>query len=233
MKKLSLMVLGFLFITSMAFASPMTDYSKGNTTLDFTINPKADIDAKGEYDHHKYSASNLDGSKYSMSIGITRALSDKLAIQYKQQRPESKDYWIDIEDVSLSVKAKIESDEFNILYKLNPNVSLFAGIDKNQLKGTLVGIDVSGIENNATHIGIIGTHKFNDKSTLYGIASTSTYKNNFEIGVGYALSKDVEFNLTYDYTKYKKLELPAILNNSQPKLNLELCSIGYGLTFKL
>jgi len=77
-KKVLLALAAAMAITSVSFASPLSNYEKGSVAIDLntTISPDVEI-REAEYDYLK----SVD-AKSRLGTGITYGIGDKLALQY-------------------------------------------------------------------------------------------------------------------------------------------------------
>lgn len=203
MKKIILTVLCLFVLSSIGFASPLMDYSKGKAAIDLTYRPSLDV---------KDEAGTFDGKAYDW--GFTYGIGNKMALQYKQFNPETDSYD--------GIKHKIKSEEFNVLYKLDKNVSAFTGIVRYQHYFTNINSITSGQDyKNKWQVGLVGSTNVWKKTDAYGVAALGNDYRNWEIGLSYAIAKDIDFNLSYRDAKFK--------DNSA---DITTKGYGFGVTYK-
>ncbi len=210
MKKLAviLAVLLCTFMTAgVTTASPLTDYSAGKVALDVNWTPSLDLEAEGE---------TIDGKNGNYDFGLTAGLGNNWAIQYRYFNPVSKDYD--------GYHAGVRSQEVNILYKLDKNLSAFAGWHQAKLTTNYPGLS---LDNKSTwQVGLIGTTELGKKTTLYGIVGAGSSLLNAEAGFAYALAKDLDVNLFYRYKRIDDLKV------NDYELDTTTKGFGLGLTYK-
>lgn len=234
MKKILITSAVLLAFSSVGFASPLADYSQGKVALDVTVKPSNDLEGANL---------SLDGKKNTFNYGLTVGLGNNFAFQYKNNRGDSKDYPINTVvsgyAINGSISSELKAQEFNMLYKVDKNLSAFIGYTDAkasiQASGTVNGIpsagEISGKSVKGYQVGLIATTALDDKTTAYGVLGLGNKINSYEIGLGYALSKDVDLNLFYNDTKYKGLTLESNGVESG-EFDYKVKGFGYGVTFK-
>lgn len=137
-------------------------------------------------------------------------------------------------NLSVTLTPQVKSQEFNALYKFHKNFSVFAGVVEvtpsikvspgfNQgenypneynyersLGGTL---EFKGKDKYLGQLGVIGTAKIADKTNVYGIAAIGKDYRNLSAGIGYEISKNWEFDVTYRHTKFEDLSFASVYSN--------------------
>jgi hypothetical protein len=214
MKKLAA-ILAVLLCTFMfagvTTASPLTDYSAGKVALDVNWTPNNDMEASSQ----SYGFSG-DGKNANFDFGVTAGLGNKWAIQYRYFNPVSKDYF--------GYHAGVRSQEVNILYKLDKNLSAFAGWHQAKLTSNFPGFSP---DNKSTwQAGLIGTTELSRKTTLYGIVGAGGSLFSAEAGFAYALDKDLDVNLFYRYKRIDNLKV------NDYELDTTVKGFGLGLTYR-
>ncbi len=215
MKKVALCtVVYLLLITTIGFAGPQTDFTKGQRALDIgVVTPEL---TTGSTDWNK---------KANIDLGITRAFSDKFALEHKYQNMDSDDTDV----FGSNGTAKSKTREINVLYKLNKTMVAFAGLQK--VSGSLNFSDAeTGIKSTSrAQIGVTGVKDIADK--LKGWSTVAAGKDTFycEVGLGYAIMKNADLNLFYRYKKINNLELEGVNNYN---FDLRSKDIGLGMTVK-
>jgi predicted porin len=168
--------------------------SSGGTTLDFD------------------SKSNFDGS-------ITVGLGNNFALQYRNFEPKSADTRFS----GIITTGKIATNEFNVLYKLDKNVAAFAGYAS--AKGTMEIFgygSTSSDTKNLWQVGLVGSTAIADKTTLWGSVAAGSNLTNWEVGVSYAFTPNLELNVNYREVKVDDLQ----------GVDVKAKGLGLGVTFK-
>ncbi len=201
MKKIILgtLVAGLL-VSSVGFASPLSKIEAGKGKIDASLSFGSGL--KGEANDL---SRDLNG-KTRYRLGATYGLSDKLAVDYLYAA-HAGDY-----------DSSVQSHQVNLLYQLNPNVGVFGGYVHN--RGEINNYSNS---TNGYQVGALGRLALNDKTSAwakFGIGNTITQ---YEVGVGYELTKDWEANLFYNDTKYRDFDRD---------LSFKTHSINLGATYK-
>ncbi|MDF2502171.1 MAG: hypothetical protein K0Q77_2885 [Anaerosporomusa subterranea] len=210
--KVVLCIVIICLMSSVAFAAPLTDYKLGKTAVDLTYYPDLDYRVTNEwgFDHSaKSKMSNWD-------FGVTTGLGDKFAVQYRQFNPEVKRLGPASENIT------VDSKEANLLYRLDKNFAVFAGYHWGKYTTKYYGTTYKA-ENNAAQYGLIASQKIADKTTLYGLAGFGSGYRNYEVGLGYALTPKLDFNLLYRDMKADELGSPSIAARVK--------GLGAGLTY--
>lgn len=195
-----------LLLTGVAFAAPLTDYSKGKTALEINWLPTLDGEAAiGS------GTLTLDGKKGNIDWSVTTGLGGKFALQYRQFNPETKSYpW---------GYGGIDTQELNLLYRLDKGLSAFAGLHRAK-----IGSPFNGPAQNTLQVGLLGTKTLGPKYQLYGIVGFGKNLFNGEAGLAYELAQNTQFNLFYRYKKVDGLEPYDI--------NTVVKGPGMGFTYK-
>lgn len=238
MKKTAIltMVTATMLTASIGFAAPLTDYSAGKTAIDLTWR-SSDTKTSGTDSDGAWETSF--GKKHNLDWGVTTGLGNNFAIQYNGYNAKSKDAvsWSDADETGIS-HVNLKTQEFNVLYKLNKNVSAYTGLVR--LKATenanVSYTDGSPSETessstktkNKIQIGLIGSTKIADKTTAYvqvGVASNFT---DWKVGVSQEIAPNVEFNVDYRGLKAKKLDF----GGDDGKFDVSSKGIGFGVSYK-
>ncbi|MDR3588577.1 MAG: hypothetical protein P4N41_02850 [Negativicutes bacterium] len=225
MKKVVVAIICMLMLSSVAWASPLMDFSAGKGSIDLTY-------------RNSENSGNIDGSsmtfdkKYNLDGAITIGLGNKFAFQYRNFEPKSDDTLLGygyVRDTRLPLKvnSKIAFNEFNVLYKVDKNVAAFAGLLT--AKGTLnflSGPSLSTNTKNLWQVGLVGSTSIADKTTLWGSVGVGSNLTNWEVGVSYAFAPSWEFNVNYREIEAKKLSYSGYDVDAKSK------GLGLGLTYK-
>lgn len=211
-KKTVLIVVCSFLISSTAFAAPLTDYSVGKASIDLNYRNTEQLLDSDTY-----------GRKYNLEPSVTIGIADKWAFQYRYKNLKSKsttfNNGISYQTVNLCV------NEFNLLYSLTPNVSLFVG---RILTDGAINVSVPGWGQSETwgwtslgQVGLLGSVPLTDKISAYGVVGISHRWTNFEVGLSYAFTKNWEFNV--DYREMKK---------TFGEVDVKAKGLGFGVTYK-
>ena len=123
----------------------------------------------------------------------------------------------------------MNTNEFNVLYKLDKNVAALAGWvnAKGTFSDTLGYINGSTNTQNLWQIGAVASTAIADKTTLWGSAAVGNNLTNYEVGVSYEFSPGWEFNVNY-----RDLELRNFSFLRYTGLELKGKGTGFGVTYK-
>lgn len=205
-KKILTGALAAMMISSTALAAPLSDYTEGSAAVDVKYSLSQDI--KGE--------SNGLAGKHDLddhlSGGLTYGLGNNLAVQYNYT-DNKLDFGGD----------RIIAQELNLLYKLNPNLSAYAGLNRNRYSVNR-GYDSS---ETGVQIGVIGQTKLSDDLTAWAMLGAGNKRTAYEIGLGYGITDNLDLNIYYDYNKYKDNE-----NALGRDFDAKAKGFGMGVTFK-
>lgn len=229
-KKVLLTVAAAMAVTSVAFASPLTNYDKGSLAIDLNTSISPEMESGGTVD-----------AKSRLGAGITYGIGNKMALQYNYSDNKSKSFpdWFEVGsyDADGFATAQVTGHQLNVLYQINPNVSAFAGLTRSKLKysGSYVLSDGSGPigtlsasatqTENGYQVGFIGQTQLSEKLDGWALISAGNRVNAFEIGLGYEVAKNTDFNVFYRQTKYKDFGVDE-------SVDVKMKGLGAGLTFK-
>lgn len=225
-KKVLVTVAALSVVTSVGFASPLNDFSQGKVAVDISARPSNDLKVSNSTGSATY-----DG-KTSWDYGLTVGLGNNLAFQYKNFNPKSKDYNVS----GLTVNGKLDTQEFNLLYKLDKNFTVFTGV--NQAKsiyevsthGTFTGDTKSNWQ-----VGVTGQTSFGDKTTGYATIAAGQDISTYKVGVSYAIDKNLDFDLFYAQNKYNKVKYDTTVAAGlglPTDADYTIKGVGYGVTYK-
>lgn len=213
MKK-AILTLALLFVfTSMAFASPLTDYSAENTSIDITWRPNTSMTNNYTSGMFGSSSDTFDGKRGTFDWSVTTGLGNNFALQYSQYRPEGR------YDYGMNTK------ELNMLYKMNKNMSVFAGYHRAGFIGDYVDNKTSCLQ-----AGIIAYNKVAEKTTLYGLVGAGEKMLNWEVGVSQEVAKNLELNFNYRYKRVQ--DFSTEYYGTTYKEDIIAKGFGYGVTYK-
>lgn len=213
MKKISAIVAAAMTITSVSFASPLADYTKGKAAID--LNPNI----------------NSDSTKDNISGGITYGIGNKFALQYKYADNKNNNY-LKLPPPS-NAHAQLSAYEMNVLYQIRPNVSAYAGWAREAAKINLMyyaGPDLGNIiyrereSQSSFHLGLTGQTKITENLTGWASAGAGSNIIGYEVGLGYQIAKNAECNVIYRYNKYQGFAF------SGGDIDVKIEGVGAGIT---
>ncbi|MDR1702051.1 MAG: porin family protein [Sporomusaceae bacterium] len=221
-KKIALLTACLFLMSSAAFAAPLTDYESGKASIDLMVRSSKNTLSFADFDFD---------SKYNWEPSVTVGIADKWALQYrnlnaKSGATDSSGYVIGIPYYGKAT-AKLQASEFNVLYSLTPQVSAFIGYVS--AKGNIYAenyigpnIDASSSRTNTWQVGVLGNAPLAEKVSAYGVFGAGSKWLNYEIGLSYAFTENVEFNVDYRYVKAKDLD----------EVDFRTKGFGFGVTYK-
>ena len=288
MKKCIMAILFIFVLSSVAFASPLTDYSKGKAALDinYRVSPDYDVDARaGDINIMKQAKdaglpTSFDGDS-NVEWGFTYGIGNNWALQYRQATPKGKltlanfnqkfdqepglvaqaqpslnpleevlHYGYGFEAANVNIEAKTRTEEYNVLYKLDKNFSLFTGVvratpsaklnvslgryDGDELISGGGNISTQGHDKNIWQFGFVAVKPLNKDLTTYGIAALGSDYHNWEAGLGYKITKDIEFNVNYRDMKIEDMKIANLSipgENYDVKTDTKVKGWGFGVTY--
>lgn len=210
MKKVVSGVAALLMLSSVGFASPLNDFSQGKVAVDVSVRPSSDFKTSDDND-------NKDAKSYT-EYGLTFGLGNNLAFQYKGANPQNK-------DDHFGDHIKLATQEFNVLYKTSDNFTIFTGINQAKAKFSWVG---DGDTKSNWQLGVIGQTPLGENLTGYATIAAGQDTSAWKIGLGYALSKNLDLDVFYGENKYNKVKD----HNPNYTTDYTIKGMGYGLTYK-
>lgn len=180
--------------TSVALASPM-DMEEGKTNVYVGAMFSGDTEVDDGQDTFK-----LDGDT-GFYGGITYGINDKWGVQFDYNKYGSE--W-EYEPANLDVD--VEAMEFNVLYKVNPNLNAFVGYVTADAE---IGLDFLGssydlgsYDTDGFQVGVMGKYPFSDKFGVFGKVALGNNSNMYELGVSYAFAQNWNVDLSYRDAQY-------------------------------
>lgn len=213
-----------MLLTGMASASPLTDYSAGKVSIDINYS-KQGIDYRDDEDNVSFN------KKGNWDFAGTFGLGNKFALQYAQANTGSTptSVYVAYYDKYFTDSYKLHTQQFNVLYQLDKNFSVYTGIVK--VDGTYTihdnNKDWPSNTKNIWQFGVQGHTKLADKLTGFASLGIGKDLNTYNIGFGYEFAPNLEFNMMYDYKKVKKLADDAV-----PNYDIAVKGLKYGITYK-
>ncbi|SDF11326.1 outer membrane beta-barrel protein [Sporomusa acidovorans] len=234
MKKTAILAMAAatMLTTSVGFASPLNDYSAGKTSIDLTWR-QSDVKTTDSEDEVSF------GKKHNLDWGVTTGLGNNFAIQYNGYNAKSKDAvsWSNVDETGIA-HVDLKTQEFNVLYKLNKNVSVYTGLVrlKAEENANISYTDgsPSEFESNTTktknkiQFGVIGSTKLAEKTTAYAQVGVASNFTNWKVGVSQEIAPNVEFNVDYRRLKAKKLDFGI----GDGEFDVSAKGVGFGVTYK-
>ncbi|MBP2644424.1 MAG: hypothetical protein H6Q67_2311 [Firmicutes bacterium] len=209
-----------ILLCSVAVASPLTDYSQGRGAIDLTErNTKISIkdSVLGTSDFPQ---------KYNLDTTFTFGLGNKLAVQYRYFNPKSQNYY------SSSHYLQLKVSQLNVLYQLEQNISAFIGFTD----GTFSSVyEVPAYNQTVSYsynrqcmnVGLLGQTQIAPKTNLWGSVNGGKSFTEYNIGVGYQIKPNLEFNVDYRNFKIKKY-----FSYGAQNVDAFGKGLGFGLTYK-
>lgn len=177
MKKLALALAACCLATSIgttAFASPLKNYNAGKIAVDAGISLP----------------SSIEGGNYKMSksdstyFGATAGIGSNMALNYKWNN-----YKAD--------QGKTRAQQFNLMYKLVPGISAYAGY-----LNTDTSTDFGGKAKNSGQIGLVAAYDIPLLFTVWGNVGLGNKNGGYEIGISKPIFNNVELNASYYDQKF-------------------------------
>lgn len=210
LKKVLATTLGLLLAGATATAAPVTDFEKGAVTVEFGSTFNSNFNGSG-------AVSGSAGGKSGFKYAITSGLGDNWAVQYRGGKFKSEDFsgTADFLPDPVSTYGKSDHQEFNVVHRLNPNLSLVVGLVQNTFSYGLPSIKEA--TKSGVHIGFEATKKINDKSSIFASLVGGKDVSFWETGISYKLAKDTALNVSYAERNFKNvdLEVPPVPKKSE------------------
>ncbi|WP_378954137.1 hypothetical protein [Pelosinus sp. sgz500959] len=222
-KLIAVMTMGLMMTATTSFASPTANFEKGAVNLEIGSTLNSKVNGKGT------AAADVDG-KSGFKAVLTTGLSDHFALQYKQGMFTSEDSTMTSGGLPLTTYAEANLRDLNLLYKVNPNLTFLVGYEDDKIS---FGKYVTSASHSALHFGLTGTHKLNDKSTLFATVVQGKNVSLREIGVSYQMSQSTAFNVSYADRRIKNMDLKVPLAGINGKEDYKMTGITCLFDFKL
>ncbi|SDF77188.1 hypothetical protein [Sporomusa acidovorans] len=228
MKKTAILAMttAAILTASVGLAAPLTDYSKGKTSIDVTWR-QSDINAKSQlFNDDLDKQDNLD-------YGITTGLGNKFAVQYNYYNAKSKDTtfstsFVDSGTYEYKENGSLKTQEFNVLYKIDKALSAYVGVA--QIKGTMYsdGYDFTSGKENKLQFGLIGSAKLFDKTTAYAQVGVASDFYKWKLGVSQEIAPNLELNVDYSRAQAKNMNFDGGVG----AVDITTKGLGFGLSLK-
>jgi hypothetical protein len=188
---------GLFIAANTVSASPTAEFEKGAVSVELGSTLGSKVNGRG-----KVSADVV--GEFGFKATATAGLNDHLAIQLKHGMFKSEESTIPTVLRPLTTYAKAQPSDLNLLYKVNPNLTFITGYEHTKIS---YGAHVYDASKSALHFGLTGTHKLNDRSTLFATLLGGKDVSLKEVGVSYKMSKSTTFNVSYAERKVENLDL--------------------------
>ncbi len=163
-------------LAASASAAPLKNYDAGHFAVDAGITLPSSI----EGDNYKMSKSD------STYLGATVGLGSNTALNYR---------W----DNFKADEGKTRTQQLNLMYKLLPNLSAYAGYLNADTNTDYRG----GHDNNSGQIGLQAQFEIPLLFTVWGNVGYGNKNNSYEIGLSKPILNNVDLNLSYYDHKFK------------------------------
>lgn len=207
-------------VFSQASASPLMDYGEGKGSVDVSWRPSG-LNLSGNTNGHPRDKDNPDAA-------ITLGIGHNFAFQYRHYAAESEYTPGHFRGIASSANWKLTTDEFTVLYKLDKNISAFAGMVS--AKGDMNAIGVFRYTTDTRNLWQVGFQlvaTLAPKTTGWLRAGAGNDLTNWEAGLSYRLSDNLELGATYREIEAKNLHI-----NSISQVSAKSKGLGFGLTLK-
>ena len=174
-------------LSTVAFASPLQNYEAGKVEINVgtTLAPAMATTSNG--------GTSKSDVKNKIEGGATVGLGHNLALQYKyvdsQQKPND--------------EYNMRTQEYNLRYKLDKNVSVYAGQMHARFGAKSSSAEVSATRN-IFQAGVQYEAALGRNLTGWAGMGFGSDMQHYEAGLGYALTQDLDLDLSYQYTQVKK-----------------------------
>lgn len=152
-----------------AYASPLKNYDAGKVAIDAGITLPSSL--KG--DNYKFSKSN------STYLGATVGIGQKTALNYKWNNYKADE-------------AKTRTQQFNLMYKVLPGISAYAGYLNADTSG-----DFGDKTKNSGQIGLQAAYDIPALFTVWGNVGYGNRNSGYEIGISKPILNNLEVNASY------------------------------------
>lgn len=189
-----------------ACASPMDSYEQGKIAIDLgmSISPTVESGVNDDFD-----------GKSRFYGGITVGLGENWGVQYKYADNKGELFESDA-GLELDSDLKIKAQEFNVLYQVDKNLTAFLGYTHDKYKNASV-ISYAGspllelshnTSNSGYQVGVIGRYDLGNRMTGWAGVGFGNKRTTWELGLGYDITDNVEWNISYNDTRFKDLDSP-------------------------
>ena len=205
------LAIGMSLSTAVACASPLEDYSLGKAEINVgtTLVPAMATTYGNK--------TTKDDVKNRIEGGATVGLGHNFALQFK---------YVDSQQKPRGNEINMRTQEYNLRYKVDKNFSVYAGEmhARRAFKGH--GVDVSSTRN-IFQAGVQYETKLGKSLTGWAGMGFGSDMQHYELGLGYALTQNLDLDLSYQYTQVK-----GFATNTGLQSDVTAKGLYAGLSFK-
>lgn len=214
-----------ILATGTAFASPTVDFEKGAVIFEAGTAVHSKVSGKG---HLAVSADGKSGYKYAVTAG----LGNNLALQFKQGHFKSEDSTVTLPGLgSLTTYAESNLIDINLLYKINPHLTLITGYEHDKIS---YGNYVTPASKSSLHIGLTATHSLGKNTDLFATLIAGKDVSLREIGISQKLSSVSTLNVSYADRRFNNVDLAIPIGPGfYDKMDYKTTGITCLLDFKM
>lgn len=161
-------------LSTTALASPLKNYDAGHFAVDAGVTIPSSL--KG--DNYKFSKTD------STYLGATAGIGSNMALNYKWNNYKADE-------------AKTRAQQFNLMYKVLPGISAYAGYLNADTSS-----DFGGKTQNSGQIGVQAAYDIPLLFTVWGNVGLGNKNSGYEVGVSKAILNNVELNASYYDQKF-------------------------------
>lgn len=222
-KKLLVAAVAAACVSSIAFATPQTQWNQGEWQIDLGAwNPKAEVD------NSNWGANFQEDtdSKWDFQGGLGYGLTDKWALQYNYYGLKT--------DQDKSFKTDGDEHEVNLVYSINKNFGVYAGWNRinNDIKALNGSVSRSDT-NNIAQIGLIAKAELAKNFDIYAKGALGTKDTAiWEAGLGYTIGDDWDINAGYRYVNTKLGDKGSEFGNVKDDANITYKGFIAGLSYR-
>ncbi|MDR3577190.1 MAG: OmpA family protein [Anaerolineaceae bacterium] len=237
-KSLVLFILCVLLVSTTAQAAPLTSFDTWQGSVDLGLwKTDTTLSSTPLVDDRTFTGDN------KLFGGITYGLDKKWGLQYKYYGINTKQQIIASVpgNAALSEYGKIKGDtnEINVLYSLNPNLALFAGVNRVHTQfdtSLLTAFTQYTATRNIFQGGIVGKAALGDRTDAYALAGGGCHGLfQAEVGVGIKMGDSWEGNLGYRWFRVRDAISHADLTYGGTTMSADIPPVGRfktnGITF--
>ena len=237
MKKLLIIVVTLMLLTSAAYAAPLMDYSFGRAAFDLGVNCSPTQNGSGP---------TGISSGWNIDFGAAAGLGNNFAVKYSQQNMSSSQQTGIDTFGSYNFTTIMQVQQINLMYDFMPsgapfNVSAFIGAQYSNLgnAGSYTGAAHSPDKSTQTtsdnlwggQIGVQASTYVANSVIVYGQAQYGLPYYQFGGGVAYAVTPSFDINLSANYVSASAI---AFYNtNNGQDINWFSIPITLGVTMKI
>ncbi|EGO65900.1 hypothetical protein [Acetonema longum] len=228
MRKLAAsLTLGLVLSTATTFASPSAQFEEGAVVLEVGSALGSEVSGKG------FANLEVDG-KSGFKSNLTVGLNDRFAFQYRYGQFKSKDATVEVSwggTISpLTTYAADKLQDFNLLYKITPNLNLVAGYEYDKVT---YGKYVQDASKSVLHAGIAANYPVSDKASLFATLVGGKDVSLIEAGVSYKMSDITALNVCYAERKVNDMDVKIPDAGINSAADYTMTGVTFMLAFKM